>query len=383
MQQLEYCEAHQIPVVIGPFISNNCPLLPERYFQDENRNILSAEQLNERYDEIIKAMFEALKAQYPALKIHGVIVSTDCILTQYDTSSNHWQEKVYKSDYTKYLSALLASAKKYCPEGCKLYAEEYLPENEADIEKFKAAAEKLKNETNCLDGVAVSIAANGVDGWQEQAPFFEKTMEAFAGSGLDVILSDVFISATPAYSDLSRSAGYQAAFTDFLRYQDVISMILLDDAGGWLDGPHPLEQTYGFTEAIIRASENAAKTSSQTITPGDVNCDNTVDVSDAVLLARFVAEDTAARITDRGRANCDADGNGKVEPEDVIHILKAIAKLILVPLRTLSAVLAYAEHSVLSCQQYAVRSECHMGRAARQKVTAASVPVEAEIMLHG
>ena len=43
-----------------------------------------------------------------------------------------------------------------------------------------------------------------------------------------------------------------------------------------------------------------------------VNCSGTVDVADTELLARFFAENTAAKITDTGLQNADADGNGSV-----------------------------------------------------------------------
>ena len=58
---------------------------------------------------------------------------------------------------------------------------------------------------------------------------------------------------------------------------------------------------------------------------GDVNTDGTVDVSDAVLLARFVAEDAAAVISKAGLALADVNGDGQRTAEDVIAILKIIA----------------------------------------------------------
>ncbi len=61
---------------------------------------------------------------------------------------------------------------------------------------------------------------------------------------------------------------------------------------------------------------------------GDVNCDKSVDVSDAVLLARLLAEDPEVVISEQGLANADADHNGKCNSNDVIQILRAIAKII-------------------------------------------------------
>ena len=60
---------------------------------------------------------------------------------------------------------------------------------------------------------------------------------------------------------------------------------------------------------------------------GDVNCDEKVDVSDAVLLARFVAEDAEANVTEVGKKNAETDGNAGITGDDVIMILRVIAKL--------------------------------------------------------
>lgn len=60
---------------------------------------------------------------------------------------------------------------------------------------------------------------------------------------------------------------------------------------------------------------------------GDCNLDGQVDVSDAVLLARFCAEDTEAAITKEGRDLADVDDDGKITPDDTIRLLRIIAKL--------------------------------------------------------
>ncbi len=61
---------------------------------------------------------------------------------------------------------------------------------------------------------------------------------------------------------------------------------------------------------------------------GDTNCDDEVDVSDAVLLARFLAEDTTAKITKTGKKNADCDGKTGLSGEDTVRILMLIAKLV-------------------------------------------------------
>ena len=61
---------------------------------------------------------------------------------------------------------------------------------------------------------------------------------------------------------------------------------------------------------------------------GDADCSGIVDVSDAVLTARFAAEDSTAKMTDQGRRNADCDGISGVDGGDVSMILLFIAKII-------------------------------------------------------
>ncbi len=59
---------------------------------------------------------------------------------------------------------------------------------------------------------------------------------------------------------------------------------------------------------------------------GDVNLDQQIDVSDAVLLARFNAEDQSAKISAEGRGNADVNRDGEVTKDDTLQILEYIAK---------------------------------------------------------
>ncbi len=61
---------------------------------------------------------------------------------------------------------------------------------------------------------------------------------------------------------------------------------------------------------------------------GDANLDGSVDVADAVLIARVVAEDRTAVIKDQGLLNADVDNSGNADTNDLTLILKYIARLI-------------------------------------------------------
>ena len=61
---------------------------------------------------------------------------------------------------------------------------------------------------------------------------------------------------------------------------------------------------------------------------GDVDCSGDVDVADAVLLARYLAEDSGAHVSAQGILNADVNGSGFPDSTDVTTILKYIVHLI-------------------------------------------------------
>lgn len=80
--------------------------------------------------------------------------------------------------------------------------------------------------------------------------------------------------------------------------------------------------------AVIDGEISVESGSSPELRYGDVDLDGAVDVGDAVLLARFLAEDREAIVTPDGRRNADVNKNGTEDSNDVILILKYIARLI-------------------------------------------------------
>lgn len=76
------------------------------------------------------------------------------------------------------------------------------------------------------------------------------------------------------------------------------------------------------------ANGTTAAPSGKVTLKGDTDCNKTVDVSDAVLIARWLAEDAGATVTAQGRLNADVNASGAPDTEDVTLILKIIAKLV-------------------------------------------------------
>lgn len=61
---------------------------------------------------------------------------------------------------------------------------------------------------------------------------------------------------------------------------------------------------------------------------GDADCSGLLDVSDVVLLARYLAEDKGVTLSEQGRLNADMNDSGAPDQEDVLLMLRTIAGLV-------------------------------------------------------
>lgn len=84
----------------------------------------------------------------------------------------------------------------------------------------------------------------------------------------------------------------------------------------------------GSTVTTTTTTTTATTTKNGEVIYGDANCDETVDISDVILISRVAAEDKAVSLTTAGKFNSDVDGNTKITSADATKILRFIAKLI-------------------------------------------------------
>ncbi len=87
-------------------------------------------------------------------------------------------------------------------------------------------------------------------------------------------------------------------------------------------GEHP-----EFSYMLPNVPEYAVR-NDRFVTRGDMNADGKLDVSDAVMTARYIAEDKELVVYDNGIRNADVNGSGNVDTDDLTMMLRAIAKQI-------------------------------------------------------
>ncbi len=101
----------------------------------------------------------------------------------------------------------------------------------------------------------------------------------------------------------------------------------------------PVQPAETTTAAPVITTEPPVSTTTETepemtssapmpqLMPGDVDCSGDVNIADAVLLARYNAEDKAINVTDLGLLNAELDGERGLNGSDLAWLLEMIAGL--------------------------------------------------------
>ncbi|MBR3045844.1 MAG: carbohydrate-binding domain-containing protein [Oscillospiraceae bacterium] len=89
----------------------------------------------------------------------------------------------------------------------------------------------------------------------------------------------------------------------------------------------PAEIAIGAGITTVKDIVSKVEVAVPEIDPLDINADGFVDVSDAVMLARFLAEDKTVKLADGAINRVDTNSDGKNNGDDVITILRHIAHL--------------------------------------------------------
>ena len=298
----------------------------------------------------------------------------------YGSGGSDWA-KVYGEDNNEFIIKAFKYARQYAPAGCKLYLNdynEYMPDKLDDICNM---AKAILAEGPYIDGIGMQ---SHLSDKYPDADTYENAIKKFSALGLDVQVTELDI--TKDLGDSQWNKAYEDIFTVIMKNADKISSLTLwgvsDDkswrgsqspllwTGSGTPNPKPIYSTVcGLTSKIpapnpgevggttttttittttVTTTTTTAPVTTTTTVPvtttkapdvvapgdvkatliGDVNESGKVDVSDAVMLARLVAEDSSVRITSVGKLNADTNKNGTPDKDDVILILKYVAKII-------------------------------------------------------
>lgn len=205
---------------------------PKAFFHegyDTSRPLLSRETMLGRLENYIKAVFEATEAEWP-----GVIVSWDVLNEAINDDGDNWLRncvwtQVIGEDYP---NRAFEYARKYAPEGTKLYYNDYSTASPAKRKGIIRLLNQLAEDGN-IDGY----------GFQMHHGTAEPTMEAIRASVEDI--AELGLCLRVSELDVGTSRNTETAFTKQAEKYGEIMQLLLEYSDRF-----EAVQVWGLTDAM-------------------------------------------------------------------------------------------------------------------------------------
>ncbi|MDE6035742.1 MAG: endo-1,4-beta-xylanase [Ruminococcus sp.] len=345
---------------------------------DANADWVSKEKMLQRLENYIKNVFETLEKEYPEIDFYAYDVVNECWLddgsqrkagSQEEGSQNSPWVKVF-GDNMAFIKPAFEFAKKYAPEGTKLYYNdfnEYMPQKTDAIIKM---VEEINSDGHYIDGIGMQShldVRSGSDAFPS-VNVYKKALDKFCETGLDVQITE--LDATVNSNSLFKEqAQYYSDIMDAIVAQkDHISSVTFwgtTDDMSWRASGYPLlfnedytaKEAYyaiidgiestGTTTTTTKATETTTTTTTTTasgtdttttttkpagdVKYGDANEDGDVTLADAVLIMQSIANpnEEKFRLSEQGTKNADCVGNGDgVTVKDALGIQMVCVNLI-------------------------------------------------------
>ncbi len=381
---------------------------PEWFFH-ENYDTSDAwcteEEMLVRMENYIKNVFEAVTTEYPTIDFYAWDVVNECFLddgsarvggTNTSSGESFWTMIFGDNSFIKYA---FEYARKYAPEGCKLYYNDY---NEYSTGKTQAIVDLVTElaEDDLIDGIGMQ---SHLDISYPSISAYEKALKAFADTGLDIQVTELDVTTTQSaqagnnsdYYFEQQAQYYSDLFDLYIEYSDSISAVVFwgtTDDQSWRADRYPLlfnedytakpayyaiidglelpeaseesivtelpqvtetEPAVTETEPVVETSETIGVTepepveTSETIGVteptetetelepiplpedkdsgnvtlyGDTTLDGALNVSDVVLITKYVANVVTLEGTALANADCNVDGT--VTNEDAMILMQ-------------------------------------------------------------
>ena len=335
---------------------------------DANGEWVSKDKMLKRLENYIKNVFETIEKEYPEIDFYAYDVVNECWLddgsqrkagSQEEGSQNSPWVKVF-GDNMSFIKPAFEFAKKYAPEGTKLYYNdfnEYMPQKTDAIIKM---VEEINSDGHYIDGIGMQShldARSGSDAFPS-VNVYKKALDKFCETGLDVQVTELDVTVNDKDHFKEQAQYYSDIMDTIVAQKDNISSVTFwgtTDDMSWRASKYPLlfnedytakESFYaiidgiestGTTTTTTKPSETTTTTTTTattekpsetttTATPsgdtvyGDANEDGEVDISDAVLIMQSLANPDMYKLTEQGKKNADVVGNDGISTNDALAI---------------------------------------------------------------
>jgi endo-1,4-beta-xylanase len=309
---------------------------PDWFFRENyeaNGEWASKEVMQQRLENYIKNVFAALAEEYPTVDFYAYDVVNECYLddgsarpggTQADDSKNSPWVQIYGDN--SFIEEAFTYARKYAPDGCKLYYNDYNEYQEPKTEAIYNMAMDLK-EKGLIDGIGMqshlaltfpSVAA------------YKTALEKFISTGLDVQITELDITVSDASeTSLEEQAQMYSDILDLcVANADSISAVVFwgtTDDKSWRASGFPLLFNSDFSAkpayyAIVDGFDDVENPTEEYVA-GDVTGDGTRNIFDLVAMkAKLHAYEATADETYVGPEDYNQDG--LFDMRDVVALAK-------------------------------------------------------------
>ncbi|MBQ8928171.1 MAG: endo-1,4-beta-xylanase [Oscillospiraceae bacterium] len=359
---LNFCRDNNIPVRGHVLVWHS--QTPDWFFHQDyttDSDWVDQETMLGRMENYIKGVMEVLAAEYPDVDFYAWDVVNEAWTdggtprtagSQGQSGSNNsaWVQVFGDNSFIPYA---FEYARKYAPEGCKLYYNdfnEYMPQKTAAIVEM---ATELK-ERGLIDGIGMQSHLAAIQDNNDSAfPLlnaYNSALKKFADTGLDIQVTE--LDATLDVNHLD-DAGFEAQaqyYSDIMdaimQYSDSVSAVVFwgtTDDMSWRSTKYPLLFNEDYTAkpcfySIIDGIDYEEPTQGATEVPteeptndpvepyllGDVNMDGSVDASDASAI-QIAYERTASGkesgLTQAQERAADVNGDGIIDMKDANLVL--------------------------------------------------------------
>lgn len=355
---LNFCRDNHIPVRGHVLVWHS--QTPDWFFKEgfsDDGDWVSEDVMLQRMENYIKNVFAALEEEYSDVDFYAWDVVNECWLDNGSPRTGGGQaENANYSGWVKvfgdnsFIEPAFEYARKYAPEGCKLYYNdfnEYMPQK---TEAIYNMAMDLK-EKGLIDGIGMQ---SHLDVSFPTVSVYKKALDKFASTGLDIQVTelDITTSDTSESGFETQAQMYSDIMEACVEYADSISAVVFwgtTDDKSWRAAKYPLLFNEDFTakpafysivdglEVPVTTTASTTDTETTTTTttvtvelpngilPGDLNGDHILNGFDLALMRQKLWPDALTwsnALTEEELAAMDMTQDGMFGIPDVVALLK-------------------------------------------------------------
>ncbi len=293
---------------------------PEWFFKenyDPNGEWVSKEKMLVRLENYIKNVFDAVKAEYSDVNFYAWDVVNECFKDNgssrepgFPDQSNGYQASPWVQIFgdNSFIKPAFEFAKKYAPEGTKLYYNdynEYMDKKDAIIK----LTEEINSDGHYIDGIGMQShldARSGSDAFPSVS-MYKKALDQFCETGLDVQVTELDVTINDKDHFKEQAQYYSDIMDAIVEQKDKVSAVVFwgtTDDQSWRAENNPLlfNEDYTAKESFYSIIDGIESTGTTTTTTQTTTTTETITTQTTTALIphyiTFSFEDTITDITD-------------------------------------------------------------------------------------